>query len=233
MSRRPPAAAEPAAPAVVTAGELGLVRCSACNLVLQAPAADRAAICPRCESPLHARIPQSLTRTWALLIAAALLYIPANSLPIMRSASLGEVPRNDTILSGVVELWERGSVDLAIIVFIASVVVPLLKIAVLGFLLVTTGARSSWRRRQRAQIYRLVDFIGHWSMLDIFVVALMAALVRFQSLADVTPGPGAAAFGAVVVLTMLASKSFDPRLIWDLEPAPPPPSDPPRPPRAP
>lgn len=202
-------------PNVVTAAQLGLVRCSACGLVVQAPEAGRHAICPRCEAPLHRRLPNSLARTWALLIAAAVLYIPANLFPIMRTASLGEVPQSDTILSGVVELWVRGSWDLAIIVFVASIVVPLLKIAILMTLLITTGRHSSWRRKERGKLYRFVEFIGHWSMLDIFVVALMAALVRFQSLADVTPGPGAVAFGAVVVLTMLASKSFDERLIWD------------------
>ena len=202
-------------PNVITAAQLGLIRCSACSLVVQEPEADRHAICPRCEAPLHRRLPHSLSRTWALLISAAMLYIPANMLPIMRTASLGEVPQSDTILSGVVELWVRGSWDLAIIVFVASIVVPLLKIAILMTLLITTGRRSSWRRKERGKLYRFVEFIGHWSMLDIFVVALMAALVRFQSLADVTPGPGAVAFGAVVVLTMLASKTFDERLIWD------------------
>jgi paraquat-inducible protein A len=202
-------------PNVITATQLGLVRCSACSLVVQEPEAGRHAICPRCEAPLHRRLPNSLARTWALLIAAAVLYIPANLFPIMRTASLGEVPQSDTILSGVVELWVRGSWDLAIIVFVASIVVPLLKIAILMTLLITTGRHSSWRRKERGKLYRFVEFIGHWSMLDIFVVALMAALVRFQSLADVTPGPGAVAFGAVVVLTMLASKSFDERLIWD------------------
>lgn len=200
---------------VVTATQLGLVRCSACSLVVQEPEAGCHAICPRCEAPLHRRLPHSLARTWALLMSAALLYIPANLLPIMRTASLGEVPQSDTILSGVVELWVRGSWDLAIIVFVASIVVPLIKIAILMTLLITTGRHSTWRRKERGKLYRFVEFIGHWSMLDIFVVALMAALVRFQSLADVTPGPGAAAFGAVVVLTMLASKSFDERLIWD------------------
>lgn len=202
-------------PTVITAAQLGLIRCSACSLVVQEPEAGRHAICPRCEAPLHRRLPNSLARTWALLIAAAVLYIPANLFPIMRTASLGEVPQSDTILSGVVELWVRGSWDLAIIVFVASIVVPLLKIAILMTLLITTGRHSSWRRKERGKLYRFVEFIGHWSMLDIFVVALMAALVRFQSLADVTPGPGAVAFGAVVVLTMLASKSFDERLIWD------------------
>ncbi len=200
---------------VVTAAQLGLMRCDACGLVLEAPRQARCANCPRCGAPLHRRQPNSLARTWALLIAATVLYIPANLLPIMRTVSLGEVPQSDTILSGVVELWVRGSWDLAVIVFVASIVVPLAKIAILAMLLLTTGAHSRWRRRERSRIYRFVEFIGHWSMLDIFVVALMAALVRFQSLADVTPGPGAAAFGAVVVLTMLASKSFDPRLIWD------------------
>jgi paraquat-inducible protein A len=201
--------------AIVTAAQIGLLRCRACGLVMKAPSDEHHVICPRCEAPVHQRSPDALKRSTALLIAAALLYIPANLLPIMRSASLGEVPRNDTILSGVVELWVRGSIDLAIIVFVASIVVPLVKIVILAVLLITSARGTLWRQRERARVYRFIEFIGHWSMLDIFVVALMAALVRFQSVADVKPGPGAVAFGLVVVLTMLSSKSFDSRLIWD------------------
>ena len=118
-------------------------------------------------------------------------------------------------MSGVVLFWTSGSKGLAIIIFIASVVVPMLKLGVLALLAFTAQRRSRWRPRQRTVLYRMVEFIGRWSMLDIFVVTLTVALVRFKSLAVITAGPGALAFGAVVVLTMLAAMQFDPRLIWD------------------
>lgn len=200
---------------IATGAELGIAACRACGQVLKMPSEYDGARCPRCSAPVHRRKPQSIARSWALLIAASILYVPANLLPIMRTETLGGSPSDDTILSGVVVLWEKGSYDLAVIVFVASIVVPLLKIGVLALLLVTAQRGSSWRRRERSLLYRLIEFIGHWSMLDIFVVALLAALVHFQTLARITPGPGAIAFGTVVVLTMLASKSFDPRLIWD------------------
>ena len=206
---------------VVTATELNIVACSACGQVVKLGAEREGAPCPRCSAPLRHRKRNVYSRSWALLISASILYVPANLLPIMRTRTIGGAPRDDTILSGVVELWTAGSIDLAIIVFVASIVVPLVKIATLAMLLITAQRRSSWARRGRARIYRIIEFVGHWSMLDIFVVALMAALVRFQTLADITPRPGAVAFGAVVVLTMLASRRFDPRLIWDTAPAAP------------
>jgi paraquat-inducible protein A len=201
--------------APVTARALGLVSCHVCGLVCRATEpelADRG--CPRCHAPLHRRKPNSIGRSWAYLLAAAIAYIPANLLPIMLTNTLFE-RRQDTILSGVLELWNSGSWDLALIVFVASIVVPMFKIAVLIMLLLTTQRRSRWRREERTRLYRFIETIGHWSMLDVFVVALLVALVRFQNMAAVLPGPGAVAFGAVVILTMLASSSFDPRLIWD------------------
>jgi paraquat-inducible protein A len=198
-----------------TAADLNVIACHSCGQVLRFEHRHEGAACPRCSASVHRRKPASFTRTWALLIAAAILYVPANLLPIMRTASLGDVD-DDTILSGVIRLWQNGSYDLATIVFVASIMVPVVKIVVLAVLLITTQRGSRWRQRQRSQLYRLIEFIGHWSMLDIFVVALLAALVHFKTLADVTPGPGAVAFGAVVVLTMMASKTFDPRLIWDI-----------------
>lgn len=200
------------------AAELGLVGCHVCGLVCaNAPAhedsGDRLA-CPRCGSALHRRKPNTYVRTWALMIAAFLLYIPANVLPIMRTASLNDIDDN-TIISGVVELWVKGSPDLAIIVFTASIVVPMLKFLSLGTLLISSQRGSGWARPQRAKLYRLVEFIGYWSMLDVFVVALLTALVRFGLLSLVEPLPGVIFFGLTVVLTMLASMSFDPRLIWD------------------
>lgn len=203
-------------PELPRAAQLGLLPCHACGLICSTAAGSPAPRCPRCAAPLHRRKPDSLVRSWALLIAAAVLYVPANALPIMQTETL-RYSSDDTILSGVMVLWGSGAWDLALIVFVASIVVPLLKIVSLATLLLTVGAGSRWRLRERARLYRMIEFIGQWSMLDIFVVALLVALVDFQSLAQVRAGPGAIAFAAVVVLTMLASMSFDPRLIWDAE----------------
>jgi paraquat-inducible protein A len=143
-----------------------------------------------------------------------LLYIPANLLPVMHTTSLlGS--EDDTIMSGVVYFWTSGDWPLSVIVFIASIMVPMLKLNVLVLLTVTAQRRSRWRPTQRMKLYRMVERIGRWSMLDVFVVTLTVALVRFKSLAVITAGPGAIAFGSVVILTMLASMQFDPRLIWD------------------
>ena len=201
--------------ASVRAHELELVACTACGLLCRG-VHDRAThFCPRCGARLHVRKPDSIGRTWAMLIAAAILYIPANTLPIMHTGSLFGGRETHTILGGIVELWNDGSWDLALIVFVASVVVPILKMIGLSLLALSTQRRSVWSPRQRTALYRLIEAVGHWSMLDIFVVALLVALVNFGNLAQVLPGPGIVAFGAVVVLTMLASASFDPRLIWD------------------
>jgi len=170
--------------------------------------------CPRCHTRLHRRRPDSLGRTWAYLIAAAILYVPANLMPVMYTHSLfGR--EDDTIISGVLYFWNSGSPALAAIIFIASITVPVLKLAALTLLVWTSQRGSRWRPLQRTVLYRLVEFVGRWSMLDIFVITLTVALVRFQSLAVITAGPGALAFCAVVVMTMLASMQFDPRLIWD------------------
>ncbi|HZR37840.1 MAG TPA: paraquat-inducible protein A [Nevskia sp.] len=216
-----PAAPQPRAaapgrgrPALRRGGEMRLIGCRACGLVLRSAAPDWAGHCPRCDHPLHRRKPDSHTRTWALLIAAAILYVPANALPVMHTATLFSAEDN-TILSGVVELWSGGAWDLAVIVFVASIAVPLMKMACLALLLLSSRAGSRRWQRQRTRIYRMVEFIGRWSMLDVFVVALLLSLVRFGILAEVRAGPGIVAFCAVVVLTMLASMSFDPRLIWD------------------
>lgn len=195
--------------ALPTARGLGLKNCHACGRVSRG-----ARHCPRCGGRLHSRKPDSLNRTVALLLAASLLYIPANVLPVLHTSNLFE-SESHTILGGVVELWVEGSPDLAIIVFVASIMVPIIKIGVLTLLVACTALRSDWRLHERAQMYRIVERIGHWSMLDVFVVALLVALVRFRSLGEFHAEPGIFAFGAVVVLTMLASMSFDPRLMWD------------------
>ncbi|WP_424681142.1 paraquat-inducible protein A [Frateuria sp. YIM B11624] len=195
------------------AHELGVIGCHVCGLVCREPATDDAA-CPRCGAALHRRKRDSIRRTWALLVAAFILYIPANVLPIMRTVSLGDIDDN-TIISGVVELWVKGSPSLAVIVFTASIVVPMTKFLVLGTLLTSTQRQSRWALRQRARLYRAVEFIGYWSMLDVFVVALLTALVRFGFFSQVEPLPGVVFFGLTVILTMFASMSFDPRLMWD------------------
>jgi paraquat-inducible protein A len=191
--------------------------CHACGLVAAdsgAHARGQRQHCARCGSTLHRRQPDSIARTWALLLGAAILYIPANLLPVMYTHSLfGK--EDDTIISGVVYFWTSGSPALAAIIFIASIVVPVAKLGALALLAFTSQRGSRWRPRQRTVLYRLVEFVGRWSMLDIFVITLTVALVRFSSLAVITAGPGALAFCAVVVLTMLASMQFDPRLIWD------------------
>jgi paraquat-inducible protein A len=142
------------------------------------------------------------------------LYIPANLLPVMNTSSLFGSEK-DTIMSGVVYLWTSGSWPLAVVVFIASVAVPMLKILALVFLVVSAQMRSTLSPQQRARIYRVVELVGRWSMLDIYVITILVALVQFQGLATIQAGPAAIAFGSVVVLTMFAAMSFDPRLIWD------------------
>ena len=197
---------------VTTAVSLGLLACPSCRLVSRAPDGGRAG-CPRCGAVLHARKPASLERTSALLVAASVLLLPANLLPVITTRKLFTL-EPDTIWSGVVSLWKQGSWSLALLVFTASIAVPVLKIATLSFLVVSTRRGSTWRQRERTQLYRLVEFIGRWSMMDVFVMGLLAAIVHTRLL-GVQINVGAIAFAAVVVLTMLSSLSFDPRLIWD------------------
>jgi paraquat-inducible protein A len=171
-------------------------------------------LCPRCGAGVHPRKLRSVERTWAFVIGACLCYLPANLLPIMKITSLGRA-QADTIMSGVIYLLTHGMWPLAIVVFTASVVVPILKIAILVGLLVSVQRRSRWRPIERTRLYRITEAIGRWSMVDIFVVTILVALVHLGNLASVEAQPGAVFFGAVVVLTMLAAEAFDPRLIWD------------------
>ncbi|HKR42320.1 MAG TPA: paraquat-inducible protein A [Paraburkholderia sp.] len=198
----------------ITAQRAGLVGCHACGLVQTRVESQIHQHCARCQHMLHERRPESLTRTVSLLLAAALAYIPANLLPIMHATSLGR-QEDDTILGGVAYFWTSGDWPLAIVIFVASVLVPMLKLVALTLLTVAAHRGSGWRARERAGLYRIVERIGRWSMLDVFVVALTVTLVHFGSFAVVTAGSAALAFAAVVILTMLASHQFDPRLIWD------------------
>jgi paraquat-inducible protein A len=198
----------------LTAAQLGLMACHSCGLLAKAASHHGESHCPRCGSALHFRKPDSVARCWAFLIAAIILYIPANVLPIMETTSLFG-SQQDTIMSGVAYLWNSGSWPLALAAFGASVMVPMLKIMALMFLVVSIQLRSTWEPEQRTRLYRLIEFVGRWSMLDIYVVAILVALVQLKSLATIRAGPAAIAFGAVVVLTMFASMALDPRLIWD------------------
>jgi paraquat-inducible protein A len=198
----------------VTAAQCGLAHCHDCGMLARVPAHAHDFYCPRCGAALHLRKPASLSSTWALLIAAMVMYVPANALPVMYTSSLFGA-EDDTILSGVVYLWTSGSWPLAIVVFVASIAVPMLKILALGFLATSTQLHSRWQPVERTRIYRVVELVGRWSMLDIYVITMLVALVQFQSLATIQAGNAAIAFGAVVVLTMFAAMKFDPRLIWD------------------
>lgn len=199
----------------MTARAYGLALCEQCGLLVHL-ARSEAQACPRCKSRLHRRKPASLSRTWAYLTAAIVLYIPANILPVMNTSSLFGAQK-DTIMSGVVYLWVSGSWLLAVLVFIASIVVPMLKILGLAYLAISTQLHSRWLPEQRTRIYRVIELVGRWSMLDIYVITMLVALVQFRALATIEAGPASIAFGAVVVLTLLAAMSFDPRLIWDAE----------------
>jgi paraquat-inducible protein A len=197
-----------------TATEAGLLVCHACHLLNRPSGVALDVACARCGATLHVRKPDSIGRAWAFLIAAGLLYIPANVLPVMETGFLFG-SQTDTIMSGVVYLWTSGSWPLAAIIFIASIMVPASKLIALTFLLVSVQRRSTWSPLERTRLYRVVERVGRWSMVDIYVAAILTAIVQFQALAMIKAGPGAIAFGAVVVLTMFAAECFDPRLIWD------------------
>ena len=191
-----------------------MVGCHSCHLLCRTPDAGAIMTCPRCGARLHRRKPKSIHRTWALVIAAFVFYIPANVLPITTVISFGK-GQSDTIMSGVIYFIHSGMWPIALVIFVASVFVPLLKLLILTFLLITVQRKSSWRKKDRTRLYRITEVIGRWSMVDIFVVTILVALVNLGALASIHARPGAVFFCAVVVITMFAAMSFDPRLIWD------------------
>jgi len=215
----PATGGEASEPYYTTASRANVVACHACGLVQPLAYTVEKQRCTRCGAAVHRRHSDSIARTWVLFISAAILYIPANLFPIMHTSSiLGS--EDDTIMSGVALFWNDGDYPLAAVIFVASILVPMLKLFTLAFLTISVQRRSTWRPRQRTTLFRIVEGIGRWSMLDVFVITLTVALVRFKSLAVITPGPGALAFASVVVLTMIASMQFDPRLMWDnIEPS--------------
>ncbi|MDJ0666079.1 MAG: paraquat-inducible protein A [Desulfobacterales bacterium] len=195
-----------------TARQRGLVSCHRCHRLTRRR--ETPADCPRCGAALHSRKPNSLARAWALVLAAFVFYIPANVLPVTHTTSLGAV-QSDTIMSGVIYFIHSGSWPIALVIFIASVFVPLLKLLILAYLLMSIQRRWQWRPVDRTRLYRLTEVIGRWSMLDIYVITILVALVHLGALATIEAGPGAVFFAGVVVVTMLAAEAFDPRLIWD------------------
>jgi len=197
-----------------TAMQQGLQSCDACSLLSRPAHGEDGGHCPRCDKQLYFRKPESVQRSWAFLIAAAVCYIPANILPVLTTTT-AKGSGSDTILEGVVLLWSPTGWPLSLIVLIASVMIPIGKIAALAYLLVAGQRGSAENNAQRVRLYRTVKFIGRWSMVDVFVATFTAALVQLQPLMTVEPAPGLVFFAAVVVLTMLAAESFDPRLIWD------------------
>jgi paraquat-inducible protein A len=194
----------------VIAAEQGLAACHSCGKLSPVDLVR----CPRCGSGLHLRKPDSLARTLSLLLAAIVFYVPAMTLPVMEVSGLGG-GENSTILSGVITFWRMGSYPVAIIILTASVLIPLLKIAALLWLCLAALGKVGGALRHLAVTYHLTELVGRWSMVDVFVVAILACLVRLGNLMTITPGPAAISFAMVVILTMFSAMSFDPRLLWD------------------
>ena len=170
--------------------------------------------CPRCGSHLHLRKPDSIRRTMAFMLAAVALYIPANFLPMMTMVELGVVTSN-TIIGGIIYFWKGGAYPIALVILTASIVIPLLKIVAISWLCLAATGKLHPSPAVLGKMYWFTELLGRWSMVDIFVVGILVALVPLGNYMTVTPGPGALAFGGVVVLTMFAAMSFDPRLLWD------------------
>jgi len=196
--------------------ELSLAGCHNCEQVSRFPEGMHDAVmrCPRCGTEIHPRKPDSIARTWALLIAAFIFYVPAMVLPITKITSLGHV-QTDTIMSGVIYFLKSGDWPVGLVIFVASVFVPVLKLFLLTYLVISLQRRSQWRPRDRTRLYRITEMVGRWSMVDIYVVTLLVTLVKVGAVANIDAGPAALYFAAVVVITIFAANSFDPRLIWD------------------
>ncbi|MEJ2656666.1 MAG: paraquat-inducible protein A [Desulfobacterales bacterium] len=191
------------------------IACHTCHLLCPSPSREvHGLTCPRCGTHLHRRKPSSLVRTWSLILAAAIFYVPANVLPITIVTSLGK-KQADTIISGVMYFISTGMWPIALVIFVASVFVPLLKLLTLSYLASSVQRKSRWRPGDRTKIYRMTEIVGRWSMVDVYVVSILVAMVNLGALATVEAGPAAVYFCSVVIITMFAAMSFDPRLIWD------------------
>lgn len=205
-------------PLMRRAMSLGIAQCPHCHRLLHMKPMAQAqrALCPRCGGTVSFRKPESLARTWAWVITAAVLLVPANMLPVMTVISMGK-GQPDTIMSGVIHLMDAGMYPIAAVVFIASIFVPFMKLVGIVLLLLVVHWRLQLSPRQCTVMYRWIEFIGRWSMLDLFMISILVTLVDLGAIASVTAGAGATAFAGVVVTTMIAASCFDTRLIWDLE----------------
>jgi paraquat-inducible protein A len=198
-----------------SAMQAGLVSCHSCELLSDSRGLNHLELeCPRCGARLHSRKTNSIARTWALVVAAFIFYVPAMVLPITKVTSLGVV-QEDTIMSGVMLFIQSGSWEIALVIFVASIIVPMMKLLILVYLLISVQKKSEWRRIDRARMYRITEFVGRWSMVDIYVVTILVALVNLGAIADIDAGPAAFYFATVVIITIFAARAFDPRLIWD------------------
>ncbi len=202
---------------VTTAMQNGCILCLECSKLISIRDLDETntLICSRCGASLHQRKPASIVTTWALILTAAIFYFPANLLPIMRVEFLG-IPSYSTIIDGIRLFFQQGSYGIAIIILTASILIPLLKILGLALVLITAQLKRPFFIRQKASMFRFIEFVGKWSMLDIFVIALLGAFVNFGFLTSIETAPAATYFCIVVVTTMIAALTFDPRLIWDI-----------------
>lgn len=194
----------------------GLAGCHVCHKV--APVSVER--CPRCGSHLHLRKKDSIARTLALVVASAVMYVPANILPIMNFRELG-VRTESTIISGLIQFWNAGSYPIALVIFTASILIPFMKIASLLWLCAAAKGKIPNSGKTLGKVYWITELLGRWSMVDIFVVAILVTMVQLGNYMRVTPGPGALAFASVVILTMFAAMSFDPKLLWDQLDSPP------------
>lgn len=200
---------------IIRAKSRGLAGCHTCGLVVKLENKQHA-ICPRCGSGVHYRKHNSIARAWALLISAFIMYIPANTEPILFTTSLGQT-NSDTIMSGVMYFLSQGDWPLALVIFSASVLIPLLKMIAISYILIMIQLGATGRKIENTRLYMLAELMGKWSMVDVFVIALLAALVQLGALTTIEPGPAGMAFAGMVILTMFAAMSFDPKLIWDQE----------------
>ena len=193
-----------------TAASTGLANCDICGML----SSESLEHCPRCNGKLHVRKPNSIQRTIAYLVTACVLYVPANVLPITVTTQLGR-DIDSTIIGGVILLWEHGSYPVALVIFIASIMVPSSKILALFLLCWGVAKNQIYRCKERTVMYRIIEFIGRWSMIDVFVVAILVSLIQLSGIVTIKPGGAALAFAGVVIITMFAASAFDPRLIWD------------------
>lgn len=193
-----------------SAAEQGLASCHLCGKVSPVALGH----CPRCHSPLHLRKPHSLERTWAFLVASIALYFPANLMPIMSVGGVGGTSY-DTIMSGVLNFWKKGDHLVAVIIFSASILIPILKMLALAWLCLAASGKARTSPKNLTRLYHVTELVGRWSMVDVFVVAILVALVQVGAITTVLSGPAIVSFAAVVILTMFAAMSFDPRLLWD------------------